>query len=806
MNIKSALACSLSGFALVCSVPASAQDAADASESSGAQNEDAIIVTGARDLIGVMQKESTDSVFGFDKSLVETPRSVTDISDELLSRYNIKSVYDFTAVAAGTTTGSFFGVPGSINIRGTVADNYYNGFQGITNYANFPTPVDASSNIEIVRGPPSPLYGAGQVGGYLNFIPKSGHGDDTRYISDFEGMATVTVGSYDQREATLDLSMPVTIGSMPGGLHLFGKLEDSDSFYRGMHPESQLGQVGYSADITPSIALTASYQYVHSDGYLKNIGWNRLTQQLVDDQLYISGQPLTQIVADGADFITTEQFYAVTGGSTLMYYAPEFGLGVYPNEYTMLDPDTVDLVKLSPRTTFLDPGVDINEATAHTGYIGLEKTFEDDATLKFESFINTLDSRNYQSYGFATVFDAIVTEQRMSYARRDDLGALELQSIIGVSYRHSKSHDLGSLNAFALSEDRRDLTVGPTPDDRFNNPFAIDGYVWPTSVHSTIDNFAAFGLFDATVGPVSLTLGGRVDNYDIDAYNDGLDTGGSTDVSTASATPFSYNASLAYSFPWATFYGTYAKSQSLQLSQGGALNPTLITNGSFVGKSKLKEIGVKTSQFGGRLFVSLDAYEQERTYLSSPPTGTVTTSGIKGRGIEAELRWLATRRLGVTATATVQESKVMPTAGSGAFLTYPGALTGVDPTLVYGGYTFANMNYLDSDFANGYEIYTTPGFSGGLFVTYDADGAWGLTGGATYNTEVSGYIPGSITLPDYLLAKAGAYVTFGDLRLDFNVDNVFDKLYFIPNNVTDTNANVLPGVGRTFHLKASFAF
>jgi iron complex outermembrane receptor protein len=107
---------------------------------------------------------------------------VTDISDKLLSRYNIKSVYDFTAIAAGTYTGSFFGVPGAIAIRGNVSDNYFNGFQGIPNYANFPTPVDASSNIEIVRGPPSPIYGAGQVGGYMNFIPKSAQGDKTKYV------------------------------------------------------------------------------------------------------------------------------------------------------------------------------------------------------------------------------------------------------------------------------------------------------------------------------------------------------------------------------------------------------------------------------------------------------------------------------------------------------------------------------------------------------------------------------------------------------------------------------------------------
>src|ERR1700728_784979 len=136
------------------------------------QNLEEVVVTAAN-LNGVVQEKDSPAAFGIDKALVDTPRSVTAISDLLLDRYDIRTTYDFTAIAPGTYTGSYFGVPGSINIRGTMADNYFNGFQQITNFATYPTPVDASSNIELVRGPPSPAYGAGQVGGYMNFIPKS---------------------------------------------------------------------------------------------------------------------------------------------------------------------------------------------------------------------------------------------------------------------------------------------------------------------------------------------------------------------------------------------------------------------------------------------------------------------------------------------------------------------------------------------------------------------------------------------------------------------------------------------------------
>ncbi|WP_260927526.1 TonB-dependent siderophore receptor [Novosphingobium sp. 9] len=763
-----------------------------------------IVVTGARDIAGIVVKTDSATVFGLDTPLVDTPRSITEISDKLLSRYNIKTVYDFTAVAAGTYTGSYFGVPGAIAIRGSVADNYFNGFQGITNFANFPTPVDASSNIEIVRGPPSPIYGAGQVGGFLNFVPKSAQGDKTKYVEQLTGDVTATYGSYQQREATANVSIPVKLGGNDGGLALYGKIEDSHSFYRGMHPRSQIGQATYSTDLGSKLSLSVTYQYLHSDGYLKNIGWNRVTQDLIDNQEYISGKPIAQIVAPGADFITKDQFYAKTGGSTIGFYAPSIGVNYTPNDYTELDPATVKTVKLSPRDTMLDPEYDINEAHTHTAYAGLNYTFDDDSVLKFESFFNTLNSRNYQSYGFATVFDAWVAEQRMSYKFNVDAGQFHLQTIVGGSYRHSHSHDLGSLDDFVISEDRRDISAGATADDRFNDPFLTPGYQWATSITSKIDDFAAFMVSNATWGHLGLTVGARFDNYDVHAINTGTEVAGVYTPYHATKAPFTYNGSLSYSLPWFTVYATYAKAYSLNLSQGGAVNPDLVEDNSFLGGSKLKEAGIKTSQFGGRLFASLDVYEQRRSYLSTPATGDPTVSELRSRGVEGELRWLVTPRFGLTATGAYQKTKQMPTDGAGTFITMPSCLTNAGCTAGYGGYTYTLTNYVG--LTNGYYLHSTPKYTGSLFATYDAKGHWGLTAGVQYAGKTGGFLPDAIVLPSYALVKVGAYAVAGPFRLDLNVDNLTDKLYFIANSDTDANANVLPGIGRTVHAKLTYSF
>jgi iron complex outermembrane receptor protein len=76
----------------------------------------------------------------------------------------------------------------------------------------------------------------------------------------------------------------------------------------------------------------------------------------------------------------------------------------------------------------------------------------------------------------------------------------------------------------------------------------------------------------------------------------------------------------------------------------------------------------------------------------------------------------------------------------------------------------------------------------------------------TYASETGGFLPGSIRLPSYALVKTGAYVVRGPVRVDVNIDNLFNKLYFLANSDTDANANVLPGVGRTAHVKLSVTF
>ena len=142
-----------------------------------------IIVEGS---LRSLPTQDVGSVFGFDKNLLETPRSASTVSSEQIQRFGIADIDDFVALAPGTFTQSFFGTSG-LDVRGTAGETYFRGVRRLDNPGNYPTPIGASDRVDIVRGPASPIYGPSKIGGYLNFVPKSARADSGQYLDVPEG-------------------------------------------------------------------------------------------------------------------------------------------------------------------------------------------------------------------------------------------------------------------------------------------------------------------------------------------------------------------------------------------------------------------------------------------------------------------------------------------------------------------------------------------------------------------------------------------------------------------------------------------
>ncbi len=249
-------------------------------------DENEIVVTGS---LRALPGARVPGVFGFDKTITETPRSVSTISSEQMERFGVTDIYGLVAQSPGTFTNSFFGVAGALDIRGTPGETYFRGVRRLENPGNYPTPIGASDRIDIVRGPASPIYGPSKTGGYMNFVPKSARSQDGKYLDKPEGEISYTGGSWDKNVLNATITGPGKIGGQQFGYTIYGEVEDSDSFYRNIFTKQKILQASFDTDITSSLRAEFGGMFHDYQG-VQNGGWNRLTQDLVDNGTYITGQ------------------------------------------------------------------------------------------------------------------------------------------------------------------------------------------------------------------------------------------------------------------------------------------------------------------------------------------------------------------------------------------------------------------------------------------------------------------------------------------------------------------------------------
>src|ERR1700722_16003557 len=246
-------------------------------------------VTVSGDRLDVMQTKPVDAVFGFGKTVVETPRALTTISNDLMTKGLITSINDLVALTPGSFTQSFFGVAGSLDIRGTPGENYFRGMKRIDNPGNYPTPLAASDSIDIVRGPASPIYGPSKVGGYLNFVPKTQKADADNQ-SHPTGDVGFNAGSWGQKILHASISGPASVFDKPLGYSVYGEAQNSGSYYNNTHTDEDVAQASFDLKFSDVVHSEFGVMYENYKGN-QVAGWNRLTQQLIDNGTNITGNP-----------------------------------------------------------------------------------------------------------------------------------------------------------------------------------------------------------------------------------------------------------------------------------------------------------------------------------------------------------------------------------------------------------------------------------------------------------------------------------------------------------------------------------
>lgn len=767
------------------------------------------VIVKARDKAGLLEKQPNNTVFGIDKPLLETPRSASFVSDVTLQRYGIETIDGLTAVSPGTYTASFYGVPGALNIRGTLAENYFRGFKRIENRGTYSTPIGAADQIQIVRGPPTPIYGSGKVGGMLNFIPKSGR-NEGGYLTEPTGEVTLTYGSYNKKNATAQLGLPANFGAVTGGVYFYGEVEDSHSYYKGIYPRRQTGEVSADFDLGNGWTTAFGGMLYHSDGDVQTPGWNRLTQNLIDNQTYITGRDTTLRDTDGNGRLTPNEigFYPYSSAMYLAYYG-------FPSTNDLHTLDTgVGTTKLDPRTVYIS-GADFSKTNTNTFYFDLAKELTPDSALKLQLFYDDQENKRFVSYGYPAWFDSKVWEARATYNFAYDTGIVTSKSFVGASYRSFEGRRRESYNSGLIALDRRDISFGATPTDIIDSPFStetgagVQGLLWENDNKSEWQQAGVFAMTDIMVGEkLNLMLGGRYDDYDVKSNDTGYLSYQIAGQQKASKGKFTYSASATYKAPGGVMpYITYAKASALEMSQAGDIAPGLVADPSdaWLSNSDLAEAGFKFQWLKGTLVGSLAGYRQNRTQLTGI-TGTPT--GTRAKGVELEVRWLASENFSFTFSGNTQHTTVKGPDNSFQYI--PAYTAGVAGPQAYGGtyvvWAFSSLPGRSGD----YDYTLIPKSVVSLYGAYTSDDHdWGKVGGTlgvTHVTKTAGTVQNAVTYPAYWLASGSVYYEYGPYTATLNVDNLFDKLYFTPDADSYANLGALPSKGREWRVTLSRKF
>ena len=800
-----------------------------AGQAFAAEDMEEIVVKGD---LGSLPGENVESIFGFNKSLLETPRSASTISEEMMERFNMFDIDELVAVAPGSFTQSFFGVAGGLDVRGTPGETYFRGVRRLDNPGNYPTPIGASDRVDIVRGPASPIYGPSKIGGYLNFNPKSARIEETgQFITEQTGQMSFTTGNWDKSVITAEVGGPGKLGDQEFGYYVYGEIEDSGSYYKNSGVEQNLFQASFDADLSDSVRVQFGGMWHEYSGN-QVAGWNRLTQDLIDNGTYVTGaaKPLDtngdgrishqefDVNGDGFtdlnpfrfDFLTDQ---VAAGGSLIPGSTEDISfLEILTGDLSLLNlvnPGTAKLdgsqVLVAPED-FLD-----NEVT--TLYFDVVISTENDWEIKNQLFFEAYRNDNENAYGFSQFHDTWVIEDKIVISKTFDLDGMTAAVQISPSIRHTDfEHADDYTNEYF---DRRDLTKASTAlDKRVLSTQIDDDYTEYYIGEYTNLGFALMGDFTWDNG-FSALLGVRYDTIDAESRQpvDKLLFASSNNFCPAPGCEnaqaddtqdgISWTASLSQQLGDFIVYATASTQATMIVGQGAEVTTGNLASGGWFDDSELQELGVKASLLDNALYLALAVYKQERTDFSAQ--SIVTNQSTETEGVEFEARWVVNENLLLTFGYSNIEVTNLNTKQTGYRFSFIGCddLPNIPCHLLYGGTLGGNVsNVLSKSTRAGMpeNIYSLTG-------TYDFGNGWTVNGSVIdVDSVYSGY-SNRVKLPAYTLVNLGFSYETENWLFAVSGKNLTDETYFrsnFPNLFGGTI--VLPELPRHYAARVQYRF
>ncbi len=781
--------------------------------------------------LGSLPGENVQSVFGFNKSLLETPRSASTISEEMMEGFNMQDIDELIAVAPGSFTQSFFGVAGGLDVRGTPGETYFRGVRRLDNPGNYPTPIGASDRVDVIRGPASPIYGPSKIGGYLNFNPKSARIEETgQFIPETEGRMSFTTGSWDKSIVTAEVGGPGQIGDQEFGYYIYGEIEDSGSYYDNTGIEQNLFQASFDADLSDSVRIQFGGMWHEYTGN-QVAGWNRVTQDLIDHGIYVTGAA-KQLDANGDGRISHQEFDTDGDGFTNLnpfrfdFLGDNFALepnaqddadylSILIGDFSMMNLENPGLSTIDGSDVLVAPE-DTLENTVTTLYFDVIVNTESGWEWKNQLFYEEYDNLNENAYGFSQFHDTWVIEDKLVIMKefvRDNMTATVQ---ISPSIRHTDfAHADDYTNEYF---DRRDLTTASTARDKRVLATQIDDdYTEYYIGEYTNLGFALMGDFTWNNG-FSALLGVRYDTIDVESRqpsdkllfassNNFCPPPGGCEAVEADddVNGVSWTASISYDFADGQFipYITASEQAPMIVGQGAEATVGNVADGGVFDESELFEFGIKGSLLDNSLYYAISVYEQERTDFSAQ--SIVTNQATKTEGAEVEVRWVVNENLLLTFGYSNIEVTNLNTEEAGFRFSFIGCddLPNIPCHLLYGG----TLGGFVANTASGSKragmpenIYTMTG-------RYDFGNGWAVNGSIIDVDSVDSGSSGAVQLPAYTLVNLGFSYETEDWLFSVSGKNLTDEDYFRSNfpNLFG-GVIVLPELPRHYNARIQYKF
>ncbi len=774
--------------------------------------------------LGSLPGERVDSVFGFEKSILETARSASTVSEEMMDRFNMQDIDELIVLAPGTFTQSFFGVAGALDVRGTAGETYFRGVRRLDNPGNYPTPIGASDRVDIVRGPASPIYGPSKIGGYLNFNPKSARIEETgSYIEERTGELSYSGGSWDRSVLTAEVGGPAEFGGKPLGYYVYGEVEHSGSFYSNAPGVDQsLVQASFDMDMSDTVRLQFGGMW-HDYKGSQNAGWNRLTQDLIDNGTYITGTPIP-LDTSGDGFISHDEYYAGNINPFALYAFfgqkdidlatlsdASFGFDYENSNMGLQNVGTTTL----PMHATLIAADDTLENQVTTLYFDIDVDLAGNWSLTNKLFYEAYENLNENAYGFSQFHDSSVIEDQLILSGVFEGDSMTTSIQISPSIRHTKfKHGDDYYNEYFS---RRDLTGPSTALDRRVLSTRIDSEYSESYVGDYTDRgFGVMGAFTHESG-LSLLVGARYDSIDMevmtpegktqsDAAFTSSEGGIDVPVNKASDEPsgVSWTASLSWSTPVGLVpYVTASEQSTVIAGQGSELQVGNVYTGAAFDSSELIEFGLKGSLLDDRLYFALSSYEMERVDFSAQ--SITVNQAVKTEGTEFELRWVVNDNFLMTLGYSNVEALMLATIAAGSEFSFLGAedLPLIDPALLWGGQVGGLISVGPSKGVRAGMPETIMSVTG----TYDFGNGMAMSASVVDVDSVASGQSFAVTLPAYTLVNLSVSYEAEDWGLIVAAKNVTDERYFRANfpDLFGTTV-VLPELPRHYQAKLTYRF